>query len=183
MTDKRTVNIEHYYPDVISNAKEFQELANTEDPEFNIIADLTNKWFNNTFVYDADEHGVERWENMLSLLPSADDTLPIRKMAILQKIMASTPYTIRKLQSMFDGGYGINEIIATEQIPKYNLDLMVTEKAFENIQKIKAFTRSIIPANLTISVSTQKEINSTVFISGYCQTITTFELEVEIENG
>ena len=122
MTDKRTVDIEHYDPDVISNAKEFQELANAENPEFNIIADLTNKWFNNTFVYDADEKGVEQWENMLSLLPSADDTLPIRKMAILQKIMASTPYTIRKLQSMFDGGYGINEIIATEQIPKYNLD-------------------------------------------------------------
>ena len=56
---------------------------------------------------------------------------------------------------------------------------MVTEKAFESIQKIKAFTRSIIPANLTISISTQKEVNSVVFISGYCQTMTAFELEVE----
>lgn len=175
----RTANIRHYFPDVLVNAVEFKELGKAMDPELNRIIKILVENALNTFVFDLNEYGALRWEKMLKLTPRSTDTIDDRRLAILQKIMASTPYTIRKLQSMFDGGYGVNEIIATEEISKYNLNLMVTEKAFENIQKIKAFTRSIIPANLTISISTQKEVNSTVFISGYCQTITTFELEVE----
>lgn len=177
--NSRKVDLAHYYPNVIKNAKEFQELADTENPEFNLIGRLLADWFNNTYVYAANEKGVERWEDMLSIFPSAEATLNERKLAIIQKITASTPYTIRRLQTMLDGGYGYGEIIANEKIKDYNLDLIITDNVFHAFQKIKDFTRSIIPANLTISISTQKQVLGQIYASGYCQTATEFELEVE----
>lgn len=61
----RDVHVERYYPDVLAPAKEFKALSASEDEEFNALYEEAWKWFANTFVYDTDLAGVERWEKML----------------------------------------------------------------------------------------------------------------------
>lgn len=98
----RETNIRHYFPDVLANAVEFNELANVVEPELNRIIKLLVEKALDTFVFDLDEDGARRWEKMLKLSPRNADTLDDRRMAILAKIMPNTPYTHRKLEILLD---------------------------------------------------------------------------------
>lgn len=65
----RTANIRYYFPDVLVNAVEFKELGNAVDPELNRIIKILVENALNTFVFDLDEYGASRWEEMLKLTP------------------------------------------------------------------------------------------------------------------
>lgn len=75
----RQVKVETYFPSVLANAREFIDIAKTENPEFKKVRELFFKWFLNTFVYDLDVDGAERWEEILSIIPKNTDNLEKRK--------------------------------------------------------------------------------------------------------
>lgn len=70
----REVKLENYFPSVLANAREFIELAKSENPELEKLRELLYKWFLNTFVYDLDIDGASRWECMLEIIPNIDRT-------------------------------------------------------------------------------------------------------------
>lgn len=114
MDDKRRdVAVERYYPSVLAPAKEFKILAAMEDAEFKTLWDLTWQWFLNTFVYEFDIAGAQRWESMLRITPPAESSLEDRRAAILRRINTQLPYTLRRLQEILDAEYGESMAVAS----------------------------------------------------------------------
>lgn len=149
----RDVHVERYYPDVLAPAKEFKALSASEDEEFNALYEEAWKWFANTFVYDTDLAGVERWEKMLKITPSKSDTLSDRRKEILFKINNRVPYTERTLKQMYDIMYGVDLVVPKVRENLYELVLNLTGDAIWEAKRIKIYARSIVPANLVILTS------------------------------
>ena len=149
----RDVKVERYYPDVLSPAKEMKAIAQAENPEYGLLYDEAWEWFANTFVYDASEKGIARWETMLGIIPLPGESLPDRRRKIFFRINNLTPYTERTLKQMYDMMYGEDSILPEVRESLYTLALHLTEDAIWEAKKVKIYARCIVPANLIILTS------------------------------
>lgn len=164
--DVRNVHVERYYPDVLSNAKEFKVIASIENPEFTKVWTALWKQFLNTFVYSLDEDGATRWESMLKLHISPADTLSTRRKRILAKINSSLPYTEKNLQSMLDGIHGTGNVKTSVEYNKYTVWAEMIAPLLLKSTGIRTFLRAIIPANMGIGISNTQTSKMSLFAGG-----------------
>lgn len=96
----REVKIEEYWPLIVKGTAEFGQIAAALNPEFNKLAECIYRVLNESFIQDASEYGVSRWESILGITPAAGATLDDRKAAILTYMNIKLPYTWRVLKQM-----------------------------------------------------------------------------------
>ncbi|WP_373325614.1 putative phage tail protein [Sporomusa paucivorans] len=166
MNETREVYVERYYPDVVAPAQEFKAIAATENPEMNLLWQRMRRLFLNTFVYDIDEAGAVRWEGMLKLRPKVSDDLAARRRRILAKINAQIPYTHRQLQYMLDATYGAGKTKVFIDYGAYALWVDVLASVLNRTGDMRTFCRAIVPANMTIGVSSTQTLSQKLFAGG-----------------
>lgn len=96
----REVKIEEYWPLIVKNTVEFGQIAAAENPEFNRLAKCIYQVLQESFVHDATEYGVKRWESILGINPASGASLDDRKATILTYLSVKVPYTWRVLKQM-----------------------------------------------------------------------------------
>lgn len=169
--ESREVDVTHYYPNTVAPSLEFKTLATIENIEFNTFWGRFWQLMANTFVYDANIIGIKRWEEMLSIFPTADETLDERRAAILAKLNATLPYTERRLQEMLNANYGEGAFTVKLDYNKYEIYLDSSISGYPYCAKAVKFTHVIIPANLVLYlmfICSQKwEIKHKAEIMGY----------------
>lgn len=148
---EREVRVQRYYPNVIANADEFKQLAILENKEFKSIWEVLFKWFKNKFVYEADLQGIQRWEEMLKIIPKSKETLEDRRSNILVKINSILPYTIRRLKQILDLKFGKDNAIPITT-KNYELIINFNNEIELNAKTMRALLRAIIPANLIFKI-------------------------------
>lgn len=148
---EREVKVQRYYPNVIANAGEFKQLAILENEEFKSIWEVLFKWFKNRFVYEADLQGIQRWEEMLKIIPKSKETLEDRRSNILVKINSILPYTIRRLKQILDLKFGKDNAIPITT-KNYELIINFNNEIELNAKTMRALLRAIIPANLIFKI-------------------------------
>lgn len=148
---EREVRVQRYYPNVIANADEFKQLAILENEEFKFIWEVLFKWFKNKFVYEADLQGIQRWEEMLKIIPKSKETLEDRRSNILVKINSILPYTIRRLKQILDLKFGKDNAIPITT-KNYELIINFNNEIELNAKTMRALLRAIIPANLIFKI-------------------------------
>ena len=109
----RNVNLLNHLPEYIKEYREIQEIMNTENPEFQLAINETEKILNNQFITTCDEEGISKYESMMKIYPLASDTLESRKSRVLTRWYSALPYSwfflIRKLNSLCGiGNYEID---------------------------------------------------------------------------
>lgn len=148
---EREVRVQRYYPNVIANADEFKQLAILENEEFKSIWEVLFKWFKNKFVYEADLQGIQRWEEMLKIIPKSKETLEDRRSNILVKINSILPYTIRRLKQILDLKFGKDNAIPITT-KNYELIINFNNEIELSAKTMRALLRAIIPANLIFKI-------------------------------
>lgn len=148
---EREVRVQRYYPNVIANADEFKQLAILENEEFKSIWEVLFKWFKNKFVYEADLQGIQRWEEMLKIIPKSKETLEDRRSNILVKINSILPYTIRRLKQILDLKFGKDNAIPITT-KNYELIINFNNEIELNAKTMRTLLRAIIPANLIFKI-------------------------------
>ena len=113
--DSRIIAIENYWAAVVRETDEFQQVAIAENPEFNKLGECIKRVLQDSFIHDATEYGVGRWEKMLNIVPELTDTLEDRKIRVLTQLNVRLPYTWRVLKQMIssfvgEGNYEMNYI-------------------------------------------------------------------------
>lgn len=173
----RDVTLQRYYPSVVAAAREFKALAAAENPEFRLLWDAMWKWYANTFVYDTDEDGLERWEDMLGIIPPQGATIEERREAILEFLNIGLPYTERRFQAMLDSRYGEGTVTAEYDINDYVLWLNVSYAGVFSTESMRYYTRCIVPANLDIKVKNEKSVSGAFFVGGFVRHNDTIHIE------
>lgn len=77
------MQIINYYPPVVSQVNEIQQIAAAEDREFSKLAAVSASVLRNMFVSTADIYGIERFEKLSGVIPDTSMTLEERKMRVL----------------------------------------------------------------------------------------------------
>ncbi|MBO5704556.1 MAG: DUF2313 domain-containing protein [Alphaproteobacteria bacterium] len=141
-------DIRNYWTAMVKGVGEFQQIAVAENPEFNSLTTCLTRLLNDTFIKDATEYGVKRWEKILNIIPGADDTLDDRKAKILSLLNLTLPYTYK----MLDGVVASILDDYTMYIREYTLTLEATFKSDNEYHDILNLFGHVVPKNLIINI-------------------------------
>ena len=90
--------LNEYLPSILLKTYEFPLLCDTEQREFDRLNTAVDEVLNAQFVSTAGERGIERYEQIFSIVPQDTDTLDERRFRVLAKINAQLPFSIRRLR-------------------------------------------------------------------------------------
>ena len=93
----REVDLISYLPPFIAEYKQVSRTLEAENPEFRIVWEAANRVLYNEFIATADEYGIGRYEKMLKIYPSKEDTLESRRARVQARWISCIPYTERML--------------------------------------------------------------------------------------
>lgn len=145
-------NVERYFPDLLKEVREFQKIAEAENPELLFLWDELGEVLDDQFIDTATKEGVSRREKMIGISSKASDTLDERKFRLFARYNENIPYTLRALEGQLatlcgDGGYRL-EIAYGAFSLKAKLEL--TNK--KNVDVVGDMLERMVPANMVLKV-------------------------------
>lgn len=182
----RDVNLVSYLPPFMAKFEELVAALEAENPEFSLIWQETDRVLKNVFIETADEYGIARFEKILNILPSVEETLEDRRFRVITRYGESVPYTKKSLEAALKslcGEKGYNLVVSPET---YTVNVKVALAAKSQSDAIAELLERILPCNMIFSVellyNTWKK--SSVTSWGAVSSFTWRELrEEEIFNG
>jgi len=144
----RTVDLVFYLPPFIAEYKEIRDTLTAENPEFNLLWDAADRVLKNEFIATADEYGISRFEKLLGIYPSKEDTLENRRAVVLSRMMEQRPYTYRTLQRILDALYGPDTAHCFLSRNSYLVSIKIKWEKPELLPKLRTMLDIVLPANL-----------------------------------
>lgn len=186
----REVDLVSYLPPFVADFKEIAVTLEAENPEFKIIWDAANQVLYNEFIATADEYGISRFEAILKILPSKEDTLESRRARVQARWFNAIPYTMKALISKLIALCGDNNFTITKQFDFYRLELETHLELYGQVDELEYIINTMLPCNIVV-VSDNKIIcdvkGLAAFAGGICITehffITNDSRETVVANG
>jgi hypothetical protein len=175
-------NLIDYLPQVLKEVRELKLIFQSEQTE---IADLwisIDNAFNDQFVVDSTENGVERWEKILGIIPKATESLDTRKFRILTRLNKQLPYTMRTLKQQLETLCGANGYSIKLEHNAYTIEVKVNLIAKSKFDDVDALLQRVIPANMIIDLGLMYNQHSTLkqFTHAHLQAYTYNQLRSEV---
>ena len=174
--------LQDYLPPILLKTYEFPLLCDTEQREFDRLNTAVDEVLDAQFVSTAGERGIERYEQIFSIVPQDTDTLDERRFRVLAKINAQLPFSIRRLRQQLatlcgDDGYKLEVNGGV-----YTLTVKVALTAKRNQQAVEELLADIVPANMvcTTSLLYNQHADLTRFTHAQLALLTLFEIREEV---
>ncbi|MHB8064474.1 MAG: putative phage tail protein [Ruminiclostridium sp.] len=165
----REINILNYLSDFLKEFREFERLAEAENPELLLVWKTFENARDDQFVKDSTENGVKSWERILKINPKGSDTLEDRKFRILTRLNEKLPYTYTKLEQLLASLCGETGYSLKLLNKEYTLLVRVALAAKSNFEEVKKLLQKMVPANLIIDLSLL--YNTHLILKGYTNAI------------
>lgn len=147
----REVDLVSYLPEFMKNYREPVAALQAMDPEFILLWKGTDKVFYNRFLSTADEDGLSRYEEMMGIYPSEEDTLESRRLRVQTKWFNSVPYTmkafIQRLEALCGAG---NFEISGDFENGYTMRIDTNLEDYGGVEQLEYLIGLIIPANIFV---------------------------------
>lgn len=91
----REVDLASYLPHFMQSYIEPVATLDAENPEFVLVWTGADRVLKNRFISTADEYGISRFEAILGIYPSDEDTLESRRSRVQSRWFQQLPYTMR----------------------------------------------------------------------------------------
>lgn len=151
----RNVDLVSYLPPFLTNFKESTAALNAESIEFKIAWDSVNGVLNNEFIATADEYGISRFETVLGILPSKEDTIASRRARIQARWFNAIPHTMKAFISKLIALCGNDSFIITKKFDHYQIEIETAIEMFGQVEELEHIIESMIPCNIMV-ISTNK---------------------------
>ena len=177
MTRERKVDLVSYLPPFVAEYKEINATLTAENPEFEIAWDAANRVLYNEFIATADEYGISRFEKILNIFPSVEDTLESRRARVAARWFTSIPYTEKVFLEKLITLCGENNFTLTKAYENYRVELEVDLELFGQIEELDRIFDSLLPCNMVIIANNKipcKASGFALFAGGVCAVETFF---------
>lgn len=147
----REVDLVSYLPPFMQSYKEPVAALEAENPEFSLMWSATDRCLRNRFISTADEYGISRFEKMLKIYPTADDTLESRRSRVQSKWFNTIPYTWKVLLQKLlvlcsDSDFEVTGDFKTG----YTLYIDTDLELYGQVEELENIINTMIPENLVV---------------------------------
>ncbi len=145
----REVDLASYLPPFMDEFKEIDVALKAENPEIMLVWKALDRVLQNEFIETADEYGISRFEKILNIMPSTEDTLESRRARVKSKWFNKIPYTIRVLLQKLKILCGNADFTLTHNFDSgYTIKLETTLEMFGQVREMERIIESIVPSNI-----------------------------------
>jgi hypothetical protein len=168
----REVDLVSYFPPYLKEYKEQVAALEAVNPEFSIVWNAADQVLSNEFIATADEYGISRFEKILKILPSKEDTLESRRARVQSRWFTALPYTWKSLLAKMIAVCGEDNFKLTKDFTMYQLYVETSLNLVGQVEELDKVLNTMLPCNVVVhSVNNLSHtVMSTVF--GYGVTIT-----------
>lgn len=163
----RTIDISWLLPPVSRDSRDIQQVAQTENAEFQDTWSALCYIFGEQFIDSMEGYGLEQWEAIFDVMPKSDDSTESRRQRILWLIAGTRPYTRKSVQAMLDSMFGTGNVVLNVNNNAYECWLDVAGAHVYLINEILGFIEPIVPKNLLIFFRNTKKVAGAYHIGGY----------------
>lgn len=147
----REVDLVSYLPPFMQSYKEPVAALEAENPEFSLMWSATDRCLRNRFISTADEYGISRFEKMLKIYPTADDTLESRRSRVQSKWLNTIPYTWKVLLQKLLVLCGDSDFEVTGNFKTgYTLYIDTDLELYGQVEELENIINTMIPENLVV---------------------------------
>lgn len=147
----REVDLVSYLPLFMQTYKEPVAALKAENPEFEIIWKATDKVLKNRFISTADEYGISRFEKMLDIRPTDDDTFESRRSRVQSKWFSKLPYTLRVLLQRLTVLCGNTDFKLNHNFTVgYTLTLETDLERYGQVEELEYIINTMVPENIVV---------------------------------
>lgn len=162
----RDVSLLAYLPPFMQDFTEIAATLNAEDPEFVVVWDSADRVLKNQFIATADEYGISRFEKILKILPSKEDTLESRRSRVQNRWFNDMPCTLRTLVYRLttlcaDHGFTLTKYFTDA----YTLEIYTDLELFGQVEELERIIGSVIPCNLVVKSTNYIILNAAGAVS------------------
>ena len=142
-----------YFPQHVANIEEFKRIAAVYDKKLQVVWDDLSQMQTNKRFDNMDEEACSKWEQMLKIKITGEETLGDRRRNIKGIWASGLPYTARKFKEVLDAMVGpeyylldINQANKTLKVDLM-LDVIMKDTYIYNLM------RAMAPADMIVTVS------------------------------
>ena len=140
-----------YLPPFMQSYKEPVAALEAENPEFSLMWSATDRCLRNRFISTADEYGISRFEKMLKIYPTTDDTLESRRSRVQSKWFNTIPYTWKVLLQKLLVLCGDSDFEVTGDFKTgYTLYIDTDLELYGQVEELENIINTMIPENLVV---------------------------------
>lgn len=161
----REVDLVSYLPQFIAEYKETKLALTAENPEFVLVWKAADRVLKNEFIATADEYGISRFEKILGIIPSKNDSLEIRRLRVQARWDNRIPYTMRRLMERLDrvlmGRHNF-----TVMLDGYHLTLIVYSLNDSMNAEMQYILSVMVPMNIVTETIYEEPLMGAVYFGG-----------------
>lgn len=147
----REVNLVSYLPPFMQNYQEPVAVLDAENPEFLLLWKATDRVLYNHFISTADEYGISRFEKMLNIYPTSEDTLESRRSRVQSKWFNTIPYTLKVLLQKLTVLCGDTDFTLSNNFTEgYTLSIDTDLELFGQVEELEYIINTMIPENIVV---------------------------------
>ena len=146
----REVDLLSYLPPFMAEFKEIAVTLDAENPEFVLVWKAADRVLQNEFIETADEYGISRFEKILNILPSKEDTLESRRSRVFARWFNTIPYTLKALIAKLEALCGDNDFTIIKEYDNYTITIIVDLEMFGQVDELDYIIESMIPCNMIV---------------------------------
>ncbi len=144
----REVDLVSYLPPFLAKYKQTRAALEAENPEFSIAWNAADRVLRNEFIATADEYGISRYERILKIYPSKEDTIESRRARVQARWTSSLPYTERMFLEKLVSICGENDFTFTKKYEQYKMEIEVSLELFGQVEELENIIGEMIPCNM-----------------------------------
>lgn len=158
----RDVDLVSYLPPYLVGYEENHATLEAENPEFILVWNAADRVLYNEFIETANEYGISRFEKILNILPSTEDTLEIRRARVQSLWCNNIPYTVKVIVRKLIDICGVDGCTIMLNENNYTLNVKISLENKNNYNTVQEMLDITIPANLIVTLEIVYNQHSTI---------------------
>ena len=146
----REVDLVSYLPPFMAEFREIAVTLEAENPEFVLVWKAAERVLQNEFIEAADEYGILRFEKILSILASTEDTIESRRARVQARWINTVPYTLKVLSAKLSALCGGSDFSITKDYSGYRIEILTKLEMFGQVEELERMVGSMIPCNMVV---------------------------------
>lgn len=162
-----------YLPPIMQNFKEIKEITKAGQKEVDVLDGEISKVIDNAFIESCDEYGIKKYEKLVGVTPTAQDTLESRKSRVLIRWNNFIPYSYRALIRKLNVFCGVNNYDISGDLKIYELMIVTRLSSFGLSKELETMLNKMLPLNIALSVLNDLEYELVGYIHSFGVTVET----------
>lgn len=149
-----------YLPPFLREYREFDAIANAEEPELQRITEEGLRILRNQFIETADEDGIAEFEKMLGILPSKSDSLESRRARVFSRWFTELPYTLKAFLHKLSGLSEYGDIAVSVDFDRYMIAIDTDFEYYGQTDEIERLVDLMFPCNIIAELKNTVRLNA-----------------------